>query len=69
MTIDNAREIRMSDAVDELLDAAVETHADSASGESFTECHICGAWDSHNPKCPVPALQAWQNLAPMSVLK
>lgn len=51
-------------AVDELLDVAVTRHHERISGETFSECHICGGWDEHKPlangmPCPLPALITW----------
>lgn len=54
------RERQIADAVEALLDVAVERHTENRDdGETFEQCHLCGKWEEHEPTCPVPLLRAW----------
>ena len=53
------REDRIARAVEAVLDEAIEAMPNTASGETFTACHMCGDVDCHAAACPVPALIAW----------
>ena len=50
------------DAVEELLDIGVVKLHDRQSGETFTECKVCGKIDEHEVTCPVPMLEQWMKL-------
>lgn len=57
--MENIREQKIAEAVEQLLDEVKSTHYDSQSEESFTECHVCGEWESHKDNCFVPVLEKW----------
>lgn len=52
------------DQVGALLEAAEARHTDRHADETFSECLLCGEWDSHTDACPVPAIYRWLETEP-----
>lgn len=52
-------ESAIADAAQALIDVATRTHHDRQADESFTECLICGEWDGHAERCPIPLIYQW----------
>jgi hypothetical protein len=42
-----------------LLDRVIILHSNYASGETLTECQMCGGWEGHDDACPVPVIVWW----------
>ena len=45
------------DMINLLVDAATVRHPNG--DETFVECLVCGEWEGHTDKCPVPSLEQW----------
>ena len=58
---DKATEDAIADHVATLLDVALSSEQDRQSGETFQCCHLCATWDDHQPNCPIPLLERWQD--------
>lgn len=43
--------------LNEVADVAILRH--SNGDETFTECRVCGEWDSHADLCPIRAIERW----------
>lgn len=56
---DEKREEQIADAVQSLIDIALEVHYDRSSDDRFQSCHMCGSWEEHQDGCPMPRLERW----------
>jgi hypothetical protein len=54
-------QLSLVDRLDDICSDALETHYDSQSCDSFTQCQCCGGWEDHEDGCPIPVIQRWMS--------
>lgn len=52
-------EDKIAEAVQSLIDVALQVHYDRSADDRFQSCHMCGSWEEHKDGCPMPRLERW----------
>jgi hypothetical protein len=50
---------QLLDRLQTLVEDAQTKQYDPRVDETFTQCLVCGVWESHDPTCPIPWMDTW----------